>query len=64
MASAEALFHVHLADHLDRLGRQIHIRQRRIVDRLDRCLLLDMLVRLVPVLMPMMLDMKSFSHSR
>ena len=62
---AEAFLRVHLADHLDRLGREIHIRQRRIVDRLGRRLLLGMLVLMLMIMsVPVMLDIKSVSHFR
>ena len=62
---AEAFLRVHLADHLDRFGREIHIRQRRIVDRLSRRLLLGMLVLMLMIMsVPVMLDIKSVSHFR
>ena len=62
---AQTFLRLHLAHHLDRLGRQLHVRQRRTIHWLSRRCLLAMpmlMFTLMPV--PVMLDIKSFSHFR
>src|SRR5208282_630730 len=51
---AKTFLRVHLVDHLDRGGRELNVRQRSGIDMLGR--------RLLSLLVPVMLDMKSFGH--